>query len=189
MRLIELQPDLVRIYETIIQRRGQTPQDLNSTTVRLLNTGWISGDPQTIDPGVKPEKIQTKGNLTKPVSIGDKLIEEAGEIAQSQLKDKDNIIEESAQALYYLMVGCTVTNITPTALFQAINEVYQEQKNAVVPVNKLGESAAAGVSRIALAGIKGDPQLILRRSAEAIVGLNRFWEAYNISPAEVGKKI
>ncbi|MBI2019257.1 hypothetical protein HYS95_01140 [Candidatus Daviesbacteria bacterium] len=189
MRLRELEPDLLRIHETIIQRRDQTPQDPNSTTVKLLNTGWVSKTPQILDPNIIPEKILTKGNLTKPAGISDKLLEEAVEIAQSPFKNKENIIEESAQALYHLMVGCVIADITPAVLFKAIDEVYAEQKDAVVPVNKLGESAAAAVSRVALAGVTGNQQLILRRSTEAIIGLNRFWEAHQISPAEVGKEI
>lgn len=178
MGLQELQPDLERIYNTIIARRDQVPQDLKSTTVRLLNTGWVSTADQTVD---------TTGKLVKPFSIGDKLVEEACEVTKA-LKG-DDITFESSQAIFYIEVGLVKEGWTNNDLFKSIDQVAEEQTSAVVAPDKVAEHAGAAVARVAIAGVNGNRELLLRRSAEAIIGLNRFWEANGISPAEVGKKI
>lgn len=178
MALQELQPDLERIYDTIIARRDQVPQDPKSTTVRLLHTGWVSTTNQTVD---------ATGKLVKPFSIGDKLVEEACEVAQAI--DRDNIILESSQALYYVEVGLVKEGLTNSDLFRSIDWGAREQALAVVAPDKIAEQAGAAVARVALAGVSGNHELLLQRSAEAVIGLNRFWETHGISPAEVGKKI
>ena len=178
MGLQELQPDLERIYDTIITRRDQVPQDLKSTTVRLLNTGWVSTTNQTVD---------TTGKLVKPFSIGDKLVEEACEVAKA--KDRDNIKLESSQAIYYIEVGLVKEGFTNSDLFRSIDWGIREQATAVVVPDKIAEYAGAAVARVALAGVSGNRELLLQRSMEALIGLNRFWETNDISPAEVGKAI
>lgn len=178
MALQELQPDLERIRGVIIQRRDQLPQDPKSSTVRLLNTGWMSSANQAVDKEGKPIKL---------FGIGDKLVEEAVEVGQA--KDPVNIRLESSQAIYYLAVGLVVMGITNDELFRSIDQVSVEQASIVIAPDKLAEHVGAAVARVALAGVSGNRELVLRRSAEALIGLNRFWEANGISPAEVGAKI
>lgn len=178
MGLQELQPDLERIYKTIIEKRDQIPQDPNSTTVRLLHTGWISTANQTID---------AEGKLTKPFGIGDKLVEEACEVVRA--RGRKNMILESAQATYYIAIGLIKEGFTINDLFKSVDQIAEEQTLAIVAPDKIAEYAGAAVARVALAGVLGNRELLLRRSAEALIGLNRFWEANNISPVEVGKRI
>lgn len=178
MALQELQPDLERIYGVIVDRRDNPPQDKPSSTVRLLNTGWMSQDNQTVD---------EKGKLVKLFGIGDKLVEEA--VENGQATDRDNIILEGSQAAYYIEVGLVKEGFTNDDLFGLIDQVARKQVSAVIVPDKLAEHAATAVARVALAGVSGNRELVLRRSAEALVGLNRFWEANGISPTEVGKKI
>lgn len=177
---MELEPHFERITGTIIERRDNPSKYPGSSTLRLLAEGWVSPAKQ---------EVKTDGKLTKPFGIGDKLGEEAVEVAQSAFMDKDNKILESSQALYYVAVGMVVENIKPQEVFNTVEVVAKEQAFAVIPQDKLAEHAGAALVRVALAGAIGNRELLLQRSAEAIIGLNRFWEANGISPSEVGKQI
>lgn len=181
-----LRPDLGRMYSTVTQRRVQIPQDSESTTVRLLYTGWSSTEVQTVD---------KEGKLVKLFGFGPKLGEEGAEVVAAETREQ--IITESSQVLYYTLVGCVYYNITPGALFEAVNNTLEVQAKAIVQPDKLRQNVGSAATNLVIAGVNADRKLVTQedidlvtlRAAELVVALYRLWELKGISPEEVGKKI
>jgi phosphoribosyl-ATP pyrophosphohydrolase len=180
MALQELYPDIERIYSVIEQRKKERPK--GSSTIDLLNTGWVS----------KKNDESVQGKLKKKRGIGDKLIEEGVEVAiAGATNNREDLISESSQAVYYMVVGWVAAGINTGVVFRALDEMLQDKEVGISlePVSRLAQHAGVAIGRVGIAGSRGDRELLTRRSAQALVALNTVWEASDISSSDVGKKI
>lgn len=185
MALAEIYPHLHRIVNEKINPRLQAfPQDPNSTTVQLMNNSFATHEHQTL-------RSETDRRPKKFMHIADKLNEEVGEIVSAWRADgkearEQRLVDESQQWAYYAVMGVMYFGHGPEVLIKMIDSVSEELAGADVPPEKIDQNAVLAVARIGQAALMADRMLVVRRTAEAYVAVNRIWEREGISPAEVG---